>query len=119
MHSHTTFGRWHTRLAWYSIILATLLALMPRETSAGTWTALTTTPPIAVCQMRVLGDGTILAMSPDGQSARLTPDISGSYINGTWTVLSTANYGRLYFSSETLTNGNDKSLSVQDLSPVR
>jgi hypothetical protein len=105
MISHTTFGR-RAGSAGYSIILATLLALMPRITSAGTWTPMTATPPIAVCQMRVLGDGTILAMSPSGQSARLTPDIHGSYLNGTWTFLSTANWPRLYFSSETLTNGN-------------
>ena len=36
---------------------------------------------------------------------RLTPDIHGSYVNGTWTSLAAMNSVRLYFSSDVLTNG--------------
>ena len=105
MHSHITFDRWRASLAGYSIILATLLALMPRETYAGTWTALTTAPPNSVNEALLLSDGTILVDNSGGQCAKLTPDIHGSYINGTWTVLSTMNNARLFFSTQMLTNG--------------
>ncbi|HEV2329883.1 MAG TPA: fibronectin type III domain-containing protein [Verrucomicrobiae bacterium] len=53
----------------------------------------------------LLSDGTVLAMNGGGQCARLTPDIHGSYINGTWTALETMNSSRLFFASDVLTNG--------------
>ncbi|HEX3356341.1 MAG TPA: LamG-like jellyroll fold domain-containing protein, partial [Tepidisphaeraceae bacterium] len=35
-----------------------------------------------------------------------TPDIHGSYVNGTWSVLAATHYTRLFYSSQVLTNGN-------------
>lgn len=99
-------GGWRRLIAPCAVILSALPALMPEGSYAGTWTALATAPPIGVNEALVLSDGTILADNGSGQCARLTPDIHGSYINGTWTELSAMNYGRLFFSTEMLTNGN-------------
>ncbi|HTV42573.1 MAG TPA: putative Ig domain-containing protein [Candidatus Sulfotelmatobacter sp.] len=88
-----------------AVIAMALLALMPLKSAAGTWTALTTAPPVSVNEALVLSDGTILTDNGNGQCARLTPDIHGSYVNGTWTQLSSMNYSRLFFSTELLTNG--------------
>lgn len=54
----------------------------------------------------VLSDGTILTDNGSGNCCRLTPDIHGSYINGTWTRLASMNYDRMFFASSVLTNGN-------------
>lgn len=75
------------------------------KSTAGTWTALNSSPPVTVNEALVLSDGTILTDNGSGQCARLTPDIHGSYVNGTWTQLSSMNYSRLFFSTELLTNG--------------
>jgi hypothetical protein len=45
-------------------------------------------------------------MNGNGQCFQLTPDSKGSYVNGTWTTLTSMNYSRLFFSSDLLTNGN-------------
>ena len=51
-------------------------------------------------------DGTILVQSYNGQSwSKLTPDITGSYIDGTWTTLASAPIARLYFADQVLPNG--------------
>jgi hypothetical protein len=53
-----------------------------------------------------LTDGTILAQSFNGQTwMKLTPDITGNYINGTWTTLAPAITPRLYFASQVLPTG--------------
>lgn len=53
-----------------------------------------------------LTDGTILVQAYDGQTwMKLTPDITGSYINGTWSVLASGPVARLYFASQVLPDG--------------
>jgi hypothetical protein len=64
--------------------------------AGGTWVPLTTAPPIGVNHAMVLTDGTILADNGDGGCCRLTPDIHGSYRNGTWTRLASMHDG-VYF----------------------
>ena len=64
------------------------------------------TPPWGSQQLLLMSDGTVLAMNGNGQCFRLTPDSHGSYINGTWTTLTTMNSSRLFFASDVLTNGN-------------
>ena len=86
------------------LILSCLLDL--GVSMAGTWTPLTTAPPLGVNNCLLLSDGTVLAMNGSGQCAKLTPDIHGSYINGSWTTLETMNSSRLFFASDVLTNGN-------------
>lgn len=51
-------------------------------------------------------DGSILVQAYDGQSwMKLTPDVNGSYINGTWTTLAPEPTARLYFASQILPDG--------------
>ncbi len=54
----------------------------------------------------VLSDGAVLTYDGDGNCNKLTPDIHGSYLNGTWTPAAHMNDGRLFFASVLLTNGN-------------
>ena len=73
---------------------------------AGTWTPLANQAPGAVNLMLLLSDGTVMAANAGGSAwFRLTPDIRGSYANGTWTTLNPMHDSRLYFSSQVLTNG--------------
>ena len=73
---------------------------------AGTWTALAHTAPNAINLMLLLPDGTVMAQGEEQTNwYRLTPDIHGSYVNGTWTNLAGMHYVRLYYSSDVLTNG--------------
>ncbi|HEX7652874.1 MAG TPA: LamG-like jellyroll fold domain-containing protein, partial [Verrucomicrobiae bacterium] len=53
----------------------------------------------------LLSDGTVMGMNGSGQCVRLTPDIHGNYISGTWTTMTSMNYSRLFCSSQVLTNG--------------
>lgn len=88
-----------------ALIATALLAMTQLKSVAGTWTALATYPPVSVNEALLLSDGSILTDNGSGQCARLIPDIHGSYINGTWTQLSSMNFSRLFFSTEMLTNG--------------
>ncbi len=85
--------------------------------TAGSWTALTHFPAFG-CNggMILLSDGTVLAKSYGGTAltgdqgngtiyTRLTPDASGSYVNGTWSTISPMQYDRLYYSSQVLKDG--------------
>ncbi len=54
----------------------------------------------------LLGDGTVLGMNGDGTCVKLTPNSSGSYLNGTWTTVAHMNDDRLFFASTLMTNGN-------------
>ena len=74
--------------------------------AGGTWASLASAPPTGVNHCMLLSDGTVYTDNGNGECCRLTPDIHGSYRNGTWTRLSTMNYGRLFFASQVLTNGN-------------
>jgi hypothetical protein len=62
--------------------------------------------------MLLLSDGTMLCKSSDGKGDgfgnmwfKLTPDINGSYMNGSWSVVAPMNNSRLYFSSQLLKDG--------------
>ncbi len=80
--------------------------------SGGTWTPLVRRAPSSVQLLLLLSDGTVMAKSfaggGDGYGNvwyKLTPDIHGSYVNGTWTTLSAMNDTRLYFSSGVVSDG--------------
>jgi hypothetical protein len=55
----------------------------------------------------LLTDGTVLAQGPASTPTwyRLTPDASGSYVNGTWSQLASMGMPRLYFASNVLPDG--------------
>jgi hypothetical protein len=96
------FGRQCLRILGAAMILWLPQAMQ----AAGTWTPLASTPPDGMNSCILLSDGTVLGMNESGTCVKLTPDIHGSYIHGTWTTLAPMNQGRMFFSSQLLTNGN-------------
>ena len=93
---------------WLGVLLTVGGLLMPWQAmAAGTWTQLTHNAPNSVDLMLLLSDGTIMVQKSNISSTwyRLTPDIHGSYVNGTWTTLAAMHNTRLYFSSDVLRDG--------------
>ena len=89
------------------LLLSMWCLLLPCVAKAGgTWTPLASAPPTGVNASMVLSDGTVLAYDGNGNCNKLTPDIHGSYINGTWSRVAAMNDSRLFFASALLTNGN-------------
>jgi hypothetical protein len=83
---------------------------------ASPWTPLVNAPPFGTPGTMLLeSDGTVLVHNePDNNTTggtnqwwKLTPDSSGSYINGTWTQIASmpADYTPLYFASAILPDG--------------
>jgi hypothetical protein len=84
--------------------------LMAPGALAGTWTTVATNAPQGIGMMLLLSDGTVMCSSSTndnttGTWSRLTPDQYGSYVNGSWSQLANATYGRVYYTSDVLTNG--------------
>src|ERR1700678_4445476 len=87
--------------------------------SAQTWTPLVNAPPVSVGAMLLLTDGRVLVHEEPNCSGTgcvgtdysawytLTPDSTGSYINGTWTKVASlpSGYEPLFFSSAVLPDG--------------
>ncbi len=94
-----------------ALLFLTMALLWSQEApAAGTWTRVTQAVPGggSVDLMLLLTDGTVMAHGlSEGSTTwfRLTPDIHGSYINGTWTTLAPMHDGRTYFSSDVLKDG--------------
>ncbi len=86
------------------VIAGTSLPLL--SPAAGTWAPLVNTAPGGISLMLLLTDGTVMCQN-SGNTAwyRLTPDLHGSYVNGTWTTLTPMNYSRRYYSSQILRSG--------------
>ena len=80
----------------------------------GTWTPLANLAPDSCGGvMLLLSDGTVIAKSYTGGNdsigsswSHLTPDIHGSYVNGTWSTIAPMHDSRLYFSSQILKDGS-------------
>jgi hypothetical protein len=92
--------------AWASERLH-LETLEKRDLPSG-WTPLVRTAPISIGPMILLSDGTVMAQQ-DGVTKnwyRLTPDSFGSYINGTWSQLSSMSLERQFYPSNVLSSGN-------------
>src|SRR5258705_3030901 len=76
----------------------------------GTWTPLVHQAPGGSNLMLLLSDGTVMVSNNNGMTIgsawyKLTPDVHGSYINGTWSNLATAHDTRLYYPSQVLRDG--------------
>jgi hypothetical protein len=97
--------RWRQGATWWLALFA-LLAASWRAEAAGTWTALVNAPPAGLNNSLLLSDGTVICGDGGQNWYRLTPDIHGSYINGTWTQIASTTYTRLFYASQVLTNGN-------------
>ncbi len=77
--------------------------------SAGTWTPLGHTAPSGIGTMELLSDGTVMASAAAGFTSnvwyKLTPDASGSYVNGAWSQLTSMSLQRLYTATNVLPDG--------------
>ena len=77
-----------------------------RAGAVGTMTLLAATAPDQIGLMVLLSDGSVMAQSFFGSNwYRLTPDIHGSYNNGTWSNQAPMNYSRGYCSMQVLKDG--------------
>ena len=93
--------------------LLNLECLEARDVPAA-WTALTSLVPstgrnTGAGSMMLLSDGTVLVHGGHDSTSsnwfELTPNASGSYINGTFTQVASSNISRLFFTSDMLPNG--------------
>jgi hypothetical protein len=83
--------------------------------AAQSWQRTTNNPPANLGAMLLLTDGTVIAHNENDQNGnvatlhwyKLTPDINGSYVNGTWTQIADlpTGYGPLFFGSAVLPDG--------------
>jgi Kelch motif len=72
----------------------------------GTWTSLTNQAPFGAGQMLLLTDGRIMVQQGGSQRWwRLTPDKSGSYIDGSWSRLANMANNRTFFDTAVLADG--------------
>ena len=85
-----------------------LEVLESRALLSGTFTALVHTTPNAANTMMLETDGTVLMEGGGVTNSwyRLTPDSSGSYVDGTWTRVASMALQRLYYGSTVLPNGD-------------
>jgi len=95
---------------WSGLLILVIGSLVPSQVIAvGSWTNIVQSPPGGnpVGLMLLLGDGTVMAQQGGISSNwyRLTPDINGSYINGTWTNRASMKYTREFYTSAVLRDG--------------
>ena len=70
----------------------------------GTWTALAHAAPAGIGTMELLSDGTVIGTQGKNWY-KLTPDSSGSYVNGTWSTMASMSLERLYDATNVLKDG--------------
>ena len=90
-----------------SIMCVVLMAALG-VVSAQTWTPVTSAPTFSPGTALMLTDGRVLVQDSDASDWwTLTPDLTGSYINGTWTQVASlpSGYGPLYYASAVLPDG--------------
>ncbi len=80
--------------------------------SGQSWQPLTHQPSFPAGAALLLTDGTVMVHHEDANDGfsewyKLTPDINGSYVNGTWSQVASlaSNYGPLFFASAVLPDG--------------
>jgi hypothetical protein len=106
-----TLGATATLAAWIVTQTASAQRLGltgPQEVATLSWQKLTTQPPFNTDVAHLLTDGTVMMHQYNSNKWwRLTPDINGSYLNGTWTQLASmqSDYAPLYFASAVLPDG--------------
>jgi hypothetical protein len=98
-----------SKMAYIVSLLIAWLALRPfPAAAAGTWIPLANKALVTIGTTLLLSDGTVMCSDSDPSQTTwclLTPDKYGSYVNGTWTYIANAHYGRLYFQSDVLPDG--------------
>ncbi len=101
----------HSRLTTaISLLICTIFGVSSLY-GQGTWVPIASfAPHYNAGVMLLLTDGTVLCKTSSGGGQgirwdRLTPDASGSYVNGTWSTVAPMAEDRLYFSSQVLRDG--------------
>ncbi len=99
-----------SRLA-QALAVSALIAV-PAAVQAQTWTKLTHAPSFNAGTLLLMMDGTVLAQDQGngagtGNWWKLTPDNTGSYVNGTWSQIASmpSGYGPQFYASQVLPNG--------------
>ncbi len=99
---------------WQALLakLAAARANAPKEPAVvapSAWQFLTNPyPGFSAGSPHVLTDGTVIVQDQGTQNwYKLTPDINGSYVNGTWTTIASlpSGYAPLYYASQVLNDG--------------
>ena len=93
--------------------MITVTGITAQSNAAGTWTpVVANAPDQSGGGLILLSDGSVLCKSYSGGTDglgniwnKLTPDIHGSYANGTWSSIAPMINTRLYFSSQLLMDG--------------
>lgn len=93
-----------------TVSIAAVALLCSIGAAAQSWQALNNKASFGAGAMLLLTDGSVLVHSEQSNSQnwyKLTPDASGSYVNGTWSQIATmpAGYAPLYFGSAVLPDG--------------
>jgi hypothetical protein len=94
-------------------IALSLLLVLASSASAQTWTPLNHQPTVPLGTALLLTDGSVMAQQMTGSGFgtgawwRLSPDNTGSYVNGTWSQLASmpSGYAPLYYASAVLPDG--------------
>ncbi len=93
------------RSAHLPALLVVLAATSPAALANG-WQPLTNQPPVNASTLYLLMDGRVLMNEYFSEHWWvLTPDASGSYLNGTWSQVQDAHDDRLYYASSVLADG--------------
>jgi len=102
------------RSSTFAVTLASLIVVgLAAIANAQTWTPLNNAAPVSMGAMLLLTDGRVLVHEEPNCSGTgcvgtdytawytLTPDATGSYINGTWTKIASlpSTYAPLFFAS--------------------
>ena len=101
------FNRWRIVLSTCLTALV-MITLASVASAADKWELLTTAAPTPFLDvMLLMPDGSVMILSAnDNQTwVKLTPDVYGSYANGTWSTVGKMNIPRLYFASQVLPDG--------------
>ena len=100
--SHALDGmlRHKASLDWHHF-LCLLLSSLP-----GHWVKLTNDPGFGASTMLLMTDGTVMCQEEGGvRWKKLTPDVHGSYVNGSWSDLAPMHWTRRYYASAVLKDG--------------
>jgi len=100
-------------MQWLVLMMSFCYLFIGQALAQGTWTSLThLAPDPNNGVMLLMSDGTVLCHTTSGGSQgdgtiwdRLTPDSTGSYINGTWSQIAPMTQERYSFSSAVLKDG--------------
>ncbi|MFO0984660.1 MAG: kelch repeat-containing protein [Planctomycetota bacterium] len=89
-----------------SLVVFASFSLLAFPALAGSWQPLLHQPSFAASTMFLLTDGTVLCqVDADKRWWKLTPDINGSYVNGTWSKLANSKHDCLYYASGVFADG--------------